>query len=565
MTNNSSVLALKYRPQVPRDLIGQEVIIETIVNGIKSEKTPNAYLFTGIRGVGKTTIARIIAKALNCQNGIDNLCENNFCENCNSIINSNHIDVLEMDAASRTGVDDVRELIEFSRYGPTSSKYKIFIIDEVHMLSKQAFNALLKTLEEPPQNVKFIFATTEIKKIPATIISRCQKFDLQRVDLKTLSNHLKSICQNESISFENDSISHICKASEGSVRDALSLLDQAASLCGDNIKEQTVLNMLGLNGYEKNIELFELCLSNQCSEALKVYDDILQNGVQPLQIISNLLEISHLASKINVIKSDTNMTESIQKKISEISTNGLPKLVRLWQILIKSIEELKYAPNEEQAGSMAIIKLCYGSSLPDPSQFLEKMSEQTNTQSENKQTKISEIPNSKEKAVKDNITNYKEEKSNNDQTNVSEVPDSQDKLNNEVIVNNEEKLENFKNPESFEDMLDLLLKNRESLLHAQLINNVHLISFEQLNIKLRLKFKSDTEILKNLSSTLEKITKNKWNVTHSEEDGEKTIVEKQNIKLNEQKEQIKTNPHFAEVFKHFPQAEITSIDDKKSN
>ena len=283
------------------------------------------------------------------------------------------------------------------------------------MLSNAAFNALLKTLEEPPQNVKFIFATTEIKKIPATIISRCQKFDLQRVDLKTLSNHLKNICQNENISFENDSISHICKASEGSVRDALSLLDQAASLCGDDIKEQIVLNMLGLNGYEKNIELFELCLSNQCSEALKVYDDILQNGVQPLQIISNLLEISHLASKINVIKSDTNMTESIQKKISEISTNGLPKLVRLWQILIKSFEELKYAPNEEQAGSMAIIKLCYGSSLPDPSQFLEKISEQTNTQSENKQTKVSETTNSKEKTIKENTTNYKEEKSNNDQ------------------------------------------------------------------------------------------------------------------------------------------------------
>ncbi len=402
------------------------------------------------------------------------------------------------------------------------------------MLSNAAFNALLKTLEEPPQNVKFIFATTEIKKIPATIISRCQKFDLQRVDLKTLSNHLKSICQNESISFENDSISHICKASEGSVRDALSLLDQAASLCGDDIKEQTVLNMLGLNGYEKNIELFELCLSNQCSKALKVYDDILQNGVQPLQIISNLLEISHLASKINVIKSDTNMTESIQKKISKFSTNGLPKLVRLWQILIKSIEELKYAPNEEQAGSMAVIKLCYGSSLPDPSQFLEKISEQTNTQSENKQTKVYEERHSQEKL-------------------------------NKVIVDHEEKLENFKNPESFEDMLDLLLKNRESLLHAQLINNVHLISYEEPSIKLRLKFKSDTKILRNLSSSLEKITKNKWNVTHSEEDGEKTIVEKQNIKLNEQKEQIKTNPHFAEIFKHFPQAEITSIEDKKSN
>ena len=460
----------------------------------------------------------------------------NNCSPCQSINNGNFLDVIEVDAASRTGVDGIREIIDSVVYSPNNARYKVYIIDEVHMLSNAAFNALLKTLEEPPQNVKFIFATTEIKKIPATIISRCQKFDLQRVDLKILSNHLKNICQNENISYENDSISHICKASEGSVRDALSLLDQAASLCQDDIKEKIVLNMLGLNGYEKNIELFELCLSNQCRDALKVYNDILQNGVQPLQIVSNLLEINHLASKINVVEKDSNMTESMQKKISEISTNGLPKLLRLWQILIKSFEELKLAPNEEQAGSMAIIKLCYGSSLPDPSQFLEKISEQTNTVSENEQTKVSEVLNPQEKSIKKNLIN-----------------------------NNDEKSKKFKNPDSFENMLDLLLKNRESLLHAQLINNVHLISFGEQSIKLRLKFESDMEILTNLSSTLEKITKNKWIVTHSDEDGEKTIVEKQNIELNQHKEQIKTNPHFAEVFKHFPQAEITSIEDKKLN
>ena len=522
---NYRVLARKYRPNNFNELIGQDSLVKTFKNALNNGRLAHAFLLTGIRGVGKTTTARIIAKALNCvDDGNKNEPSFEICDKCSpciSINKGNFLDVIEVDAASRTGVDGIREIIDSVMYSPNNARFKVYIIDEVHMLSNAAFNALLKTLEEPPQNVKFIFATTEIKKIPATIISRCQRFDLQRVDLNTLTSHLIKICETENIKYEKDAITQICKASEGSVRDALSLLDQAASLCGDDIKDQIVLNMLGLNGYEKNIELFELCLSNQCSEALKVYDDILQNGVQPLQIISNLLEISHLASKINVIKSDTNMTESIQKKISEISTNGLPKLVRLWQILIKSFEELKYAPNEEQAGSMAIIKLCYGSSLPDPSQFLEKISEQTNTQSDNKQTKIFEIPNSREKAVKDNITNYKEEKSNKDQTNVSEAPDSQDKLNKEIIVNNEEKLENFKNPESFEDMLDLLLKNRESLLHAQLINNVHLISFEESNIKLRLKFKSDTEILKNLSSTLEKITKNKWNVTHSEEDGEK--------------------------------------------
>ena len=193
MNKNSKVLALKYRPQIFDDLIGQDVIAETIINSIKATKVPNAYLFTGIRGIGKTTIARIVAKSLNCKNGIDNLCNKNFCENCEAISNSSHIDVLEMDAASKTGVDDVRDLIEFSRYGPTSSKFKIFIIDEVHMLSKQAFNALLKTLEEPPEYLKFIFATTEIKKIPITVVSRCQRFDLSRIKSSELFDFIKKI------------------------------------------------------------------------------------------------------------------------------------------------------------------------------------------------------------------------------------------------------------------------------------------------------------------------------------------------------------------------------------
>ena len=225
MTENSKVLALKYRPQVFEDLIGQEIIAETIKNSVISDKAANAFLFTGIRGVGKTTFARIVAKALNCENGVENLCKKDFCEHCNSIVNSNHIDVLEMDAASKTGVDDVRELIEFSRYGPTTAKYKIFIIDEVHMLSKQAFNALLKTLEEPPKYLKFIFATTEIKKIPVTVISRCQRFDLSRVKSEELFNYIKMIKDKEGGKVSDEALKLIVKISEGSVRDALSLLD----------------------------------------------------------------------------------------------------------------------------------------------------------------------------------------------------------------------------------------------------------------------------------------------------------------------------------------------------
>ena len=226
MNNNSKVLALKYRPQTFESLIGQEVMSETIINSIKADKVPNAYLFTGIRGIGKTTTARIVAKALNCLNGIDKLCEENFCENCEAIINSSHIDVMEIDAASNTGVDNVRELIEFSRYRPTSSKYKIFIIDEVHMLSKQAFNALLKTLEEPPEYLKFIFATTEIKKIPITVVSRCQRFDLSRIKSSELFEFIKKIKDKENGKVSDEALKLIVKISEGSVRDSLSLLDR---------------------------------------------------------------------------------------------------------------------------------------------------------------------------------------------------------------------------------------------------------------------------------------------------------------------------------------------------
>ena len=227
MNKNSKVLALKYRPKTFDDLIGQKIISETILNSIKANKIPNAYLFTGIRGIGKTTTARIVAKSLNCLNGIQNLCKDELCENCEAIANSSHIDVLEMDAASKTGVEDVRDLIEFSRYGPTSSKYKIFIIDEVHMLSKQAFNALLKTLEEPPEYLKFIFATTEIKKIPITVVSRCQRFDLSRIKSSELFEFIKKIKLKENGKVTDDALKLIVKISEGSVRDALSLLDRA--------------------------------------------------------------------------------------------------------------------------------------------------------------------------------------------------------------------------------------------------------------------------------------------------------------------------------------------------
>ena len=535
---NYRVLARKYRPNNFNELIGQDSLVKTFKNALNNGRLAHAFLLTGIRGVGKTTTARIIAKALNCvDDGNKNEPSFDICDKCSpciSINKGNFLDVIEVDAASRTGVDGIREIIDSVMYSPNNARFKVYIIDEVHMLSNAAFNALLKTLEEPPQNVKFIFATTEIKKIPATIISRCQRFDLQRVDLNTLTSHLIKICETENIKYEKDAITQICKASEGSVRDALSLLDQAASLCDDDIKNETVLDMLGLNGYEKNIEIFELCLLNKCSEALKTYDSIIQNGVQPAQVISNLLEICHLASKMNVIKEEVSENDHFQKRISNLATNNLTKLVNFWQILIKSIEEIRYAPNQDQAGSMAIIKLCYGALLPDPSTLLKKLS--------NSQRSDQESDN----VVNDPILKINEQKKSNEEfNNINKDQDTP-----------------HQNPESFEEMLELLLIHKELLLHAQIINNIHLVSFSKGLIKVRLNTNSDINIPKNLSNTLEKLTNNKWVVSISEEEGEQTVAEKESMKLDERKNEIKNNPEFSEVFKHFPDAKIISIEDK---
>ena len=535
---NYRVLARKYRPIDFKELIGQDTLVKTLQNSLNKGRLAHAFLLTGIRGVGKTTTARIIAKALNCIGEGNNteptfeICNN--CSPCQSINKGNFLDVIEVDAASRTGVDGIREIIDAVMYSPNDGRYKVYIIDEVHMLSNAAFNALLKTLEEPPENVKFIFATTEIRKIPATIISRCQRFDLQRVNIEILTAHLEKICKLENILFEQDAIHQICKASEGSVRDSLSLLDQAASLCNDNIKDEIVINMLGLNGYENNIKLIELCLLSDCNEALKVYDKILYNGIQPIQLINNLLEVCHYASKLNVIKVDNSLSESFQKTILNLSSYGLPKLVRLWQILIKGIEELRYAPSEYQAGSMIIIKLCYASSLPDPGELVKKIS---NTKSSDKQN-INELNNN-----------------NNNTVNNTDVLNIEKKL----IRNIADQIIEQKNLKTFDEMLETLLKNKEVLLHAQIVNNAHLVKYEEGFIEIRLKENTYTDIIKNLSSALEKLTNIKWIVKLSTEEGDKTVIEKKNIENNKIEDNIKLNTNVAEVFKHFPEAEITSI------
>ena len=369
MNNNSKVLALKYRPQSFDDLIGQEVVVETITNSIKANKVPNAYLFTGIRGIGKTTTARIVAKALNCSNGIENLCKENLCENCEAITNSSHIDVLEMDAASKTGVDDVRDLIEFSRYGPTSAKYKIFIIDEVHMLSKQAFNALLKTLEEPPEYLKFIFATTEIKKIPITVVSRCQRFDLSRIKSTELFEFIKKIKDKENGKVSDDALKLIIKISEGSVRDALSLLDRALLSLDDNteLDLNAAQKIFGYFDKSQLIDLFQLILNGEENKVINIYRKIYDQGVEPKVFINDFLELLYYFKNINSLTLEsTNFSLNDEEftRIKDISSQvDAEVLILFWQFAISSLEELDIVSNQHLSIEMFLIRLMHLSSI----------------------------------------------------------------------------------------------------------------------------------------------------------------------------------------------------------
>lgn len=544
MTNNSKVLALKYRPQIPEDLIGQEVVIETIINGIKSEKTPNAYLFTGIRGVGKTTIARIIAKALNCKNGIDNLCKEKFCENCSSIINSNHIDVLEMDAASKTGVDDVRDLIEFSRYGPTSAKYKIFIIDEVHMLSKQAFNALLKTLEEPPNYLKFIFATTEIKKIPVTVVSRCQRYDLSRIKSDQLFDFLKDIAKKEKGLISDEALKLIVKISEGSVRDSLSLLDRGLMSNIDG-SEFTLENAQKIYGYfDKSflIELIEYLFKGDEKNVIKNYRKLFDAGIEPKSFLNDFLEVLYYIKNINSIKLEGkifNLNDGEFKKILEIAEKTDPQeIILFWQFTIKTIDELEIVSNPNLSVEMFLVRLIYlkGS----------KIKEDINNES-----LVSSIK-------KETVKIDKTVETVNQIKNVSQ----QDKIDPKLELN-KKKTE----ISSFQELINLCNERKEVKLKYELETNVNLVSFENFRMEISFNDNLDKDFIKELSHKLFEWTGNRWIITLSQKKGEISVKEKDQINQRQIFEEVKKSNIYKKVLEILPDAELIDVKkiDKESN
>ena len=552
MNNNSKVLALKYRPTTFKNLIGQEIIAETIYNSIKNNRSANAYLFTGIRGVGKTTIARITAKSLNCLKGIDQLCTEDLCENCKAISNSNHIDVLEMDAASKTGVDDVRDLIEFSRYGPTTAKYKIFIIDEVHMLSKQAFNALLKTLEEPPEYLKFIFATTEVKKIPVTVISRCQRFDLARVNSSNLFKFIKEVKDKEKGKIKDEALKLIVKISEGSVRDALSLLDRA--LLSQNEKSEINLKeaqkIFGFFDKSYLINLFKFLFKGDEKEVINIYRSIYNQGVEPKLFLNDFLEILYYIKNISSIKLDGKIFSLNDEEFIEIeliSKEISPKtLLLFWQFTIKTLSELNIVSNQNLSMEMFLIRLLY-------------LKEERIVGGQDK------VDFNNEKYSNNNIGKTEQFNLNKDEDGleiknktISQIKNFSQEESSKPEKKIESKLINIE-IKNLEELIKLCNEKKELKLKYELETNVSLVSFIDQRIEISFNENLDKDFVKELTFKLHEWTGQRWIIAFSKEIGQ--LSKKQKIEIEKSKiiENAKGEDVYKKVLDLFPDAELVDV------
>ena len=555
MLKKSQVLALKYRPQVFEDLIGQEIVAQTIFNSLKLNKVPNAYLFNGIRGVGKTTIARIVAKALNCKNGVENLCKNNFCENCESIANSNHIDVLEMDAASKTGVDDVRDLIEFSRYPPTTAKFKIFIVDEVHQMSKAAFNALLKTLEEPPDYLKFIFATTEIKKIPVTVVSRCQRFDLSRVKSKELFEYIKKIKDLETGKATDEVLKLIVKISEGSVRDALSLLDRAliSKSDGQELDFNNAQKIFGYFDKSSLIELFKNLFEGNEENVIRIYRSIYDKGVEPKIFLNDFLELLYYFKNISSLKlegTNFSLNDEEFKQISELAAAANSETMMLfWQFTIKTMDELNIVSNQNLSIEMFLIRLLYLKHVKQ-NNILETNNINISDNKLNDQDKLftttdDQSLNIKNKTISQ-IKNISQEEKTLPKTQLNEIKG---------------KIE----IKDFDDLINICNQKKEIKLKYELETNVNLVSFEDQRIEISFNENLDKDFVKDLSTKLFGWTNKRWIITLSKKNG--TLTKKQVEKQNKQNllGEAKKSTLYKKMIELFPDAELVDVEIKDKN
>ena len=533
------VLSRKYRPKYFSELIGQETLVQVLTNAIKKNRVAHAYLLTGIRGVGKTTIARLIARALNCEN----IKENDFepcgkCDSCKSILEEKNMDVIEMDAASRTGVDDVREIIENVKYKPTSCKYKVYIIDEVHMLSKNAFNALLKTLEEPPSHIKFLFATTEVNKIPVTILSRCQRFDLFRINNKVLIEHILNIAKKESISIVPEAVNLIVRAAEGSVRDALSLLDQATTNLQEKIDENHIVKMLGLADKGKIYDLLDLIFKGNAPESLILFKTLYSQGADILMIFEEMIRITHFLTEIKILPSilkESYITEMEKNRAEEISGKLTMSVLGIfWQALFRGYQELQKTAYTQQTSEMIIIRLIYLSDIPPPSDIVKKIEKIEETTKDRFHTDLKDQSNTEK--ILNNLS-------------------SASKNEPEELINNVKKI-----IKSFRELVELFNLYKEVLLYMKLYNEVKVITFEEGKLTLNIDGLNDPNFVKQITKLISKWTGRIWTVSLSDNKTGKTLAEEDIILKENKLEKIKKYPDVKKILETFPEATIHSIE-----
>jgi DNA polymerase-3 subunit gamma/tau len=560
------VLARKYRPQNFDELIGQDALVRTLSNAIDSGRVAHAFMLTGVRGVGKTTTARIIAKALNYK-GPDGQAgptvgDTSDCELCQAISEDRHPDVIEMDAASRTGVDDIREILDGVRYAPSEARYKVYVIDEVHMLSKNAFNALLKTLEEPPEHVKFIFATTEIRKVPITVLSRCQRFDLRRVDIPTLSAHFSSICEKEGVKIEDAAVAMIARAADGSVRDGLSILDQAMALNGESITADIVEDMLGLADRARNMDLLEHALSGNMPEALEIMDDLYRSGADPLAMMQDLLDLTHTLTKLRAVPEAKDMKQGMSadqvKRAAEMASQlSMPTLAKTWQILLKGLSEVQLAPNPQSAAEMVLIRLAYAADLPDPAALIKDLKDApapsgggaapsggapVSSSAGMSATAVSaptpaQMPQGGTRGAGGEMAALKPV--------LNVVPD----------------VESTEIPQikTLEDVVQVLEIGNEVLLSSQVYQFAHLVKLEEGLLEMRPEGEALPKFTQDLGAALTKITGNRWMVSVSGAAGQPTLAQQAQAAVEAEREEVLNMPIMRDVLALFPDAEIKAI------
>ena len=532
------VLARKYRPQKFEDLVGQELLVKILSNAINNDRLAHAYVLTGVRGVGKTTTARLIAMSINCKNRDKKNCEPcGNCDSCKSTTSDSNLDVIEIDAASNTGVDDIREIIDNVKYKPVIGDYKIFIIDEVHMLSKSAFNALLKTLEEPPEHVKFIFATTEIKKVPITVLSRCQRFDLHRIENKILSDHLLKISKLENIDIDLDAISLIVRSADGSVRDGLSLLDQAITSPNEKVDSQTVISMLGLADREKIFNLVEIILEGDALGAINKYKELYELGADIAMIFDELLNVVHFLVQIKIapdLKDDIYIPEFERNKGAELSSKmTLNNLNIIWQILFKGYQELQNSSHLYQHGEMIILRIIYLHDGPSPEDLIKKMDKEV----------------VKKEPLEKNLELQNESNESNKVLNFNE--------NKKEILPKENV--NIKHVQDFRHFVDMFFKNREGLLHTKLYNDVQLVSFKEGEVTLNTSKINDTGFNRTVAKLISKWTGRIWQIHSSTSNLGKSLHDEDIINQQKEIEIMKNHPEVKKILKEFPESKIHAI------